>query len=366
MRVFSLSVLLVVTLAACDSSLTEPPPPLPPGGDEIVEGVNLTRLFATPSAEEHDAVRAEWATRDANRSGRYRYTIEATGMDSDGAALTVLAGRDAATKAVLHYGLVRVPGHAGEVFSLPTLLLCPEGLATATESDLLRDASYGFVRDGSVQVLMTYRGGTLSALGQTFASAAEPDAYDRDVDDALALIDAVLAQISRTDANRMGAYGFGRGGAVALVAGIRDERIRAVADLAGPSDFLSEPFRDEARKLLRGQNSAFPADASLAEQLFIPLREGTLTFEAARIALLRRSARPFALDLPANLIVHGTSDFTVPITFSRLLAQTILGLRPDGAPSVFLEVDASHTDLLTLSEAQQAVGAFFDAEIRTL
>src|SRR5687768_4939539 len=115
---------LALLLAACDSSGVDGPPvPLP---DEIVDGVNLTELFAAPSNTERDAVRAEWAARDVDRDDRYEYAALPPVRVADGSDLIVYTGTAPGTGEVIHHGVVRLPPRLpGDVERRPVVLVLP-------------------------------------------------------------------------------------------------------------------------------------------------------------------------------------------------------------------------------------------------
>ena len=64
------------------------------------------------------------------------------------------------------------------------------------------------------------------------------DVWDGATDDALALLNVALKITPEADARRIAVFGRSRGGTVALLAAIRDPRIRQVVDWAGPSDLF--------------------------------------------------------------------------------------------------------------------------------
>jgi hypothetical protein len=63
------------------------------------------------------------------------------------------------------------------------------------------------------------------------------------VDDALALLNAVVAHVPEADSTRIAAFGRSRGGGVMLLMAARDPRIRVVVSAYGTTDFLLPEVR---------------------------------------------------------------------------------------------------------------------------
>ena len=120
---------------------------------------------------------------------------------------------------------------------------------------------------------------------------------DRDADDAIALLDSVFQLISEADESRVVTYGMSRGGNVSLHVGMRDERIGAVVNLFGATDFFL--FQADAEDLVAsGGEGGTGTLRELMSSVVDPFLDGELALAEARMALLFRSPLYFADDLP--------------------------------------------------------------------
>lgn len=347
-----LLLLLALTLAACSDA---PPvvgcddnPSCVPGGDEILAGVNLTTLFE-PAATPAEVAEARLRRDAAATPGALTQTTLAT--DPDGTQwvlLTLESGGAAVVRA-----LARIPGPAGRVDPLPTLLLLPDGQnVEAAEGVFLTAPGFRTLVDGTLQILVAYRGETLTFRGQSYASDLVADPYGADVNDVLALA-GLAGQVFRANAGRLGAVGFGRGGTVALLAAQRSALFRAVVTFGAPTDLLAPSFRDETRIVLSGRSptTPFPGLSGLVAPV-LALRDDEISEAEARLRLIARSPRYFVPDLPTTLLLHAVPDDTVPTDQGRRMAG-VLDV-DDGVSRTYREYDANHDSLRDLISAQFA------------
>ena len=341
---------LPLALAACDSPSTCDGPGCGggPPQDDIVAGVNLTRLFATATPAELAAVRAEWSSRDATRAGRYTVALVDTLTGEDGAPLHVYEGRDAASGAVLFHGVVRLPIRApGDVRRRPLVLVLPDG-DEGTGPDLLEALPIlPTEREEYAYAVLAYRGEPLRAGGQTFGSSAPPRPYDLDTDDAHAFVDAVRVREPEVFPDRVAVIGFGRGGTVALLAVERAHPFDLAVSLGAPTSFFLSSVRFPSRQWLLGQGPIrLPAFPTVAAQVLGPLRDSAITYDQARLDLLRRSPAPFVTPPPFLILAHGVLDNVVPVEHGRAV-RGILGT----GEGVYLEREEDdHTSISFSSE----------------
>ena len=157
----------------------------------------------------------------------------------------------------------------------------------------------------------------------SFRSEGAPSPWDRDVDDALALVSATLANEPAADPGRIAVLGFSRGAGVGLLMAARDPRIDAVVDFFGPTDFFDPWVRGLVEEALEGRPRNLPGLAWLTEQYLQPLRRGDLTLQAVRTELVRRSVTLFASTLPAVQVHHGTADGVVSFSQAERLDQAM-------------------------------------------
>lgn len=320
----------------------------PPSSDEIVGGVNLTALFATPTAAEIEALNAAPGPTATTSSS----TLVSVEPDASGARRYVLA-LDQANQRIAT-ALVRVPGTAADVSPLPVIIVLTDGTDGASEADLL-SVGFGALQTRAVQVVLAYRGEALSLDGtQEFNSSLRPDPYRSDVSDVLALLGA-LPTVPRADLQRVALVGVGRGGTVALLA---SSAVDAVVTLGAPTDLFAPSFRAEVRTRLQNQRppNPYPALDALAAPVFA-LRDGEIGQSAARAGLLAFSPARLRPDFPAVLALHAVGDRVVG---DDQLSSLRLAL--DSAPGTSqiaeLVENATHDDLPTLSVVRSQIEAF--------
>ena len=154
-----------------------------------------------------------------------------------------------------------------------------------------------------------------------YRSQGRPSPWDRDVDDAMALLGAALQQVPEADSGRVVVLGRSRGGGVALLMAVRDPRVDAVVDYFGPTDFFLPAVRRLGERALRSRVPRLPGAGYLADSVLFALRDGRIGLADARMALLRRSPAYFADRLPPVQIHHGTDDPEVAIAHSERLVD---------------------------------------------
>jgi len=308
------SALLVLSVSAC-SDASGP-------NDRIVAGVDLDELFAPPTSAEVAAVRDAWSSRDvsareveivASDTVRVGFAAEAT--------VRVVAHT---VGGVRHYGAVAAPLGATPA-SLPLLVVGHGGDGGIDLDQALFLLGYGLsdAVDDFVLVVPAFRSEPLVFQGTRYQSGGDPSPWDRDVDDALALLNAAIAITPEADSNRIGALGLSRGGGVALLMAIRDPRIDAVVEFFGPTDFFGTFVQDVVEEALRGMPRNLPGLAYLDAQFIQPLKRGELTIQDVRPELIRRSPVYFADRLPQVQLHHGTADSIVPVSQAQRLIEVM-------------------------------------------
>jgi dipeptidyl aminopeptidase/acylaminoacyl peptidase len=302
--------------------------------DRIVEGVDLDVLFAPPTESEIAAVLADW-------SGR---APAAADVEVERDTVVEVAGLELRVRIVGH--VVDGIRHYGAVLALdglpapaPVIVYAHGGDGGVAVEDLL--AQFPFLGEDAsryVWVVPSFRSEALRFAGSAWASEGTPSPWDRDVDDALALIDVALDIESAADPERFAVLGFSRGAGVALLMGIRDERIDRVVDFFGPTDFFDVFFQDIVEEALRAGAGDLPGLGFLDATYVQPLRRGELTIAEVRPQLVRRSAVLFAERLPAVQLHHGTGDVVVGVSQARSLVDAMADLgrtEPDFQPFIY-------------------------------
>jgi len=167
--------------------------------------------------------------------------------------------------------------------------------------------------DDYVFVIPSFRAERLTFGGVNYLSDGPPSPWDRDVDDALALLNVAVATTPEADDTRVGVIGFSRGACVAMLMAERDPRIDVVVEFFGPTDFFGPFVQEVTREALLGTLRDLPGLAYLNNTLIQPLKNGDLTIDEVRLEMVRRSPVYFAELLPQLQVHHGTADNTVPV-----------------------------------------------------
>ena len=373
LRLALLPALLALALSACDSTDVVEPPVRPVG--PVVGGVDFGRLFAEPTAADVAAVEADWDARDT-RAADARVVGQA---DVDGATLYVVEHQTVVANGpdVTHYGVVRVPEGSSDAPVLVVHHGGAEGFSVSASTSNTGVAQFAAVfapvASATVQVFPVYRSETITtsalpALGGPYTATGDPSPWDYDVDDAIALLDATLELFDdETDGDRVAAIGFSRGANVAVLQGVRDDRIDAVVDYYGPTDFYNDGARQLAIAILGPETSPefqlgirLPGASFLLSEVLAPLRgadggfDGTADYVRAQREVLRRSPGFFADRLPDTQVHHHYRDGIVFFTFSAAFAERVGGaadsfeLFPYGTPPT------AQTDLNPLFHAPEA------------
>jgi len=305
--------LLVLLLAACSDGGTGP------SDSRVVGGVDLDVLFAPPSAAEIAAVSDEWAARTLTASqetvlvdstltvGLLQVRVRIVSHDVDG---------------VTHFGAVI--NEAALVGPAPVLVYSHGGDAGADVDDLL--ALFPFVGDLAarfVWVVPSFRAEPLAWGTAVWSSDGPASPWDRDVDDALSLLEVALKIEAAADEERVGVLGFSRGAGVAMLMAARDPRVDRVVEFFGPTDFFGPFVQDVFAEALRGTPRDLPGLTYLDETFIQPLKRGELTIAQVRPELIRRSAVLYADRLPALQLHHGRLDPTVEVSQAESLIEAM-------------------------------------------
>ncbi|MGB3544103.1 alpha/beta hydrolase family protein [Rubrivirga sp.] len=329
---------LLIALPACDSS----EPDEPGDGDEqgrVLFGVNYDRLFSDATAAEIQSVRDDWASRNPTSSNE---TV--LGSTSTGIGTAFLVQHDVTTSGqspITHYGVVHVPDGGDD---LPVLVVHHGGdggfsIAGSGANGTVTGfaATFPDLASSTVLVVPVYRSEPVLTEGTALApvtAGGSPSPWDFDVDDSIAFLDAALELYAdETDDSRIAAIGFSRGGNTAALHSIRDDRVDALVDYYGPTDFYNETTETLATRLLTGNAGALglPGGQFLLDTVLNPLRnaDGTANPDAdygpARLEVVRRSASLFEADLPDTQVHHHVNDPVVPIPFSIAFAARAEG-----------------------------------------
>ena len=285
----------------------------------------LEALFAEPTPDELAAIREDWAVRPmepmgwrvegTTRLGPYRVDVVSHVVDG-----------------FRHYGAIRFPRNYDADGSYPVIVKNHGG---GNGHSVVSVRSLGVNTPGhcSENVFVigaTYRGEELRAgqdgLAEAYlAEGADPEAdgylspaLDRDADDVIHLLSGTLANVAGADPARVGMVGGSRGGGVSYMVAVRDPRIQRVAIYYGASNHISQHMYETIETFIETGRRRFNPPTNMAYEVSVgPFLDGEMTFEEARLSIIRRSGYFFIEDMPSFQLHHGARDMVVRVEHSR-------------------------------------------------
>lgn len=290
--------------------------------EATIGGVNVTELFAPPTDAERQDVLDDWESRDVSVRAFEVLSATSTPLELPNGDFDVEIVRHR-VDGNLHAGAFITP--TGATGPLPVVVYSHGGdQGVDIEEDVLQlVGSLGELGPQFVYVVPAFRSEPLDFGPTTFSSEGAPSPWDGDVDDALALLNAALENVSVADGTRIGVIGFSRGAAVGNLMAIRDERIRQTISFFGPTDFYGPFARQVIERALQGFAPGLPGVDVLVERFILPLQAGELTIDDVRPELTRRSTVAFASRLPDIQVHHGVDDPVIPTDEARLLDDAL-------------------------------------------
>ena len=316
----------------------------------------LDLLFVPATQAEMDAVRADWAGRSAPSEGVQVELSEDFSLGGSDANLRVVSHVVSGHR---HYGAIITPAGAEEE-SLPVLAYLHGGDNGVSIADV-QIAAFGLgedLRESFVYVLPSFRSEPLRYGETRWVSEGISSPWDYDVDDVIALVNVAFETTPEAKPGGYNLLGGSRGGGVALLAGIRDERVERIVSFFGPTDFFDDWVREIVREAARRMPRRLTGVAHLDSTIVQPYIRGDMTRSEARLELVRRSSVLFAADIPPLQIHHGTIDFVVSVSQAHSLIRAMEALGR-GAPDfeAYIYESGGH-DFLTLDEAIPRAVAF--------
>jgi len=282
---------------------------------EAAAQTDLDALFAPPTPTELDAVIADWTTRDVTSS---QYAVERDGESAGFDLQEIRHEIDGLT----HYGVIRYPRTHQIGRKFPVLVLLHGGFTGLDLNWMLtfdEDFPTSCLADSFIVVAPVFRGEMLNGYGilPTRWSDGEPSPFDRDCDDTIAMLTAVLNNVPTADATRVVAFGGSRGGNVAYHLALRDQRVKRTAVRYGPADFHLPHVQTGAEEMLDTGATDDRLGEQVAGHIAGPYLAEEITLATARHRLLAWSVDPH---LKAGLwlqVHHGALDTEVPLIHSE-------------------------------------------------
>lgn len=319
----------------------------------------LDTLFVPATDGEIETIAAEWRTRDYSAAEAAVELTETISLGGTPAVLRIVSHR---VDGVLHYGAIAVPEGA-DPGSLHLLAYLHGGDVGVSVTDLQYfGVALGDLTESFAFVAPAYRSEELRYGNRRWTSEGPSSHWDRDVDDAIALVNVAFETTAELKTGSYSAIGGSRGGGVALLAGARDERIERILAFFGPTDFFDGWVRDIVRDMALRTPPSLPGVTHLDSTLVQPFIRGEMPRAEARLDMARRSAVLYASELPMVQIHHGTLDEVVDVSqaYSLIAAMEELGRGPPDFEAYIYE-GGGH-DIFFLEEAIER-GVEFISEV---
>lgn len=312
---------------------------------------SLDALFAPPTAAEIDTVWARWMERDLDPRGVELVATHVIDLQGVPAEARVVAHRVHGER---HVGVVLVPKGA-EPGSLPVLVeakgVSPSFFPLHVPDGLTSPLLMGDRRGDVIYVAPGYRGERVILGSDTLTSEGEPsDAWDGATDDLIALLRVALAVTPEADPSRVCVFGRSRGGAVALMSGMREPRVDCVVAWAAPTDWFRLMGLDgwTQRELVEDglRNEAVPGETGgqFINYFLDDALEGRRGLRETRLHLVASSPLYFAERLPLAQVHWGMDDTIVPNANGTFFVERYRHRAPSAETclSVRLHPDAGH------------------------
>ena len=308
----------------------------------VVEGVDLTEVFAPPLEREIHGQWQQWSERNPVEDN-YRYIGEVT--DGDGFRHAVISHM---VDGYTHYASMRHPVATGHE-KYPLIVYCHPGAGGGAglyaEADFVKLINDDGFTDQFYVATPSFRsepchGGDVGS----FSSDGPASVNDRDADDTIAMIDCLINHFPDIDIDNIFVYGFSRGAQVAVRVGQRDHRIKGVATFCGYTDEWAPSLQAWTADALSLIGSEEPSNHFA--HIVWDLVYGTGDVWAARSSLLLTTTAYFCEPLPAIQLHYGRNDDAVDIDQGRRLEEVLAEL--ETVPYEYIEYNAGHGEFHTL------------------
>lgn len=266
---------------------------------------NTSELFATPTDTEKAAVMHDWQQRDLSIT---QYAVLNQLLVAGGRYILKLVSYR--FQNMNEYGALLIPAQAG---TFPVRMMVG-GFGHEITTNTL-NVGIDSTTDGTfILAVPALRGQSLSltvngvAYTTPVSEGRHCDAFDGGTDDVLAMLNLIDTLEEKADVTRTAVRGGSRGGTVALLAGIRDARVKRVVNVVGPTDMLI-------------LTKATVNDPTYQCQFLDDLVNKQASVAATRHKMIASSPIYFTEHLPLVQVHMGSKDNMVPVEQGNLLLQ---------------------------------------------
>lgn len=308
-----------------------------------LKGIDKAALFAAPTTAEIDAVERSWAQRNLVPKN---VTIEETQVISPNLSAYIISFNLGTTK---EYAAVLAPVTNQRV----PLLFYAGGFGINEEpvnsvKVKLPEEDLPFL-----YIVPAMRGQYVSLevsgklLKSPLSGGSGLDAFDGATDNVIACLNAVGQLFQQADTGKAMIRGGSRGGTVALLAGIRDQRFKRVAPVAFNSDFIA---------LTAGLYN----DPTYKAQFLDGLLSGTSTIAQTRQLIIASSPFYFAKRIPKAQLHAAQNDRITPASQAELLFNEMKKQGVGDRAALFIYPDRDHSNIATdNTELESRINTFF-------
>lgn len=302
--------------------------------DEFLDDFNRQELFAQPTQTELEAVMTDWESRDLSPTDfAVEQTVELT---TNGTFLKIVSFRVDGNK---EYGALIVPKSDTPLPIRMNILGFSYNLTAIPFSINLNDD------DGLpfIYAVPALRGQSLSLTinGVEYTSpiseGRQCDAFDGAADDAIAFLNIIESTESNVDISRVAVSGGSRGATVAFLMGERDNRVKRVLGIAGPTNLLE-------------LTSKMENDLTYQCQFLLDLVKGTSTIAETRHKMIASSPIYFAENLPLSQLHLGKDDYIVPVSQGKMLEEKMIDLDLFDRFRLFVYENRNHENITANNE----------------
>ncbi len=312
--------LFIITLTLCTITSCQKKP--------AIDRFDESELFASPSDAEIATVWQDWHNRDLSTTNAQ---IVSEQRIAGGFTVKIISYQ---LQNIIEYGALIVPSAPNTV---PVRIWVGGfGLGETENSINVVTDSTGSSAP-AILAIPALRGQWLSLTinGKTYTTPVSGgrhcDAFDEATDDVLAFMNVIDALEPKADVNRTSVRGGSRGATVAMLAGIRDTRVKRVVSIAGPNELL---LRTKAMK----------HDPTYQCQFLDGLISGQTNMADTRKKMIASSPLYFAQYLPLTQMHMGINDAIVPIAQGYSLQNRMIELGRTRKLD-FYEYNRTHSDI---------------------